>query len=66
MKNPCAKCHPPKRYPGCHGHCEDEAAFLEIDLAKRKEARAEREKELAFTKFKVERAGFCRRRVGME
>lgn len=66
MKNPCAKCHPPKRHPGCHGHCDEEAAFLEVDLAKRKEARAEREKELAFTEFRIERVEFCKRRAGME
>lgn len=66
MKNPCAKCYPPKRFPGCHGHCTDEAAFLEEELAKRKMARAEREKEMAFTEFRIERIEFCKRRVGME
>lgn len=52
MKNPCNKCVPPKRHPGCHDRCPDRAEWL-VELDKKREyLRHAKEDETALTDFR--------------
>ena len=32
MQNPCHYCVAPKRYPGCHDHCQERQQYVETEL----------------------------------
>lgn len=51
---PCKYCVPPKRHPGCHGHCKDEDKWNEKKKTAQDAIRTEQKRNEQATSFLVE------------
>ena len=50
--NPCRKCVPPKRSPGCHDRCPDRDKWLEKQEVIKANRRKEQEEEAAIIDYR--------------
>lgn len=51
---PCKECKPPKRYPGCHAHCEEGKAWDEKLQEEKEKIRKIKNKEKLIGEYKIE------------
>jgi len=65
-KSPCKDCKPPVRYPGCQCKCQIGIAYSRKVQKRAGVIRAERNKEIQFTAFKIDRAADTKRKAGLE
>lgn len=52
--SPCKECKPPKRYPGCHDHCEEGLAWDEKVKEEKEKIRKIKNKEKLIGEYKIE------------
>lgn len=65
-KSPCENCKPPIRYPGCQCKCQLGIAYFRKARERADTIRAERNKEIQFMSFKIDKIADIKKKAGLE